>query len=186
MSILEGIIIAVGLAMDCLAVSICIGTINFSYDMKIFLKITLHFGVFQGGMTLIGWLMGSNIIDIIKHFDHWIAFLLLGYVGGKLFYDGIRSEVECPINPSQEKTIIMLSIATSIDALAVGIGLGAISQANIAFNVILIAAVSFVFSMLGMLFGNKAGTRFGNKMQIVGGVCLIAIGLRIIISHLTV
>lgn len=184
MSIWEAVIIAIGLAMDCLAVSICIGTINFSCNVKIFLKIALHFGIFQGGMTFLGWLMGSNVMNIIENFDHWIAFGLLGYVGGKLFYDGVKSEVECPINPSNEKTIIMLSIATSIDALAVGIGLGALPHTNIALDVSLIAAVSFIFSMMGMMFGIKAGTRFGNKMQMIGGICLFAIGLKILLSHM--
>ena len=183
MTFLDIILIGVGLAMDCFAVSICIGSFPSNHNLKILLKTALYFGFFQGIMSLIGWFFGISVLPIIKNFDHWIAFCLLVYIGMKMIVDSIKETDVCSVDPSKESTMIMLSIATSIDALAVGVSLGTTSNANIVADSGVIALVSFIFSIFGSLFGGKLGYKFGSKMEIAGGFILIFIGLRIFISH---
>lgn len=183
MALLDIIFIGVGLAMDCFAVSICIGTFPSNRNLKILLKTALYFSFFQGIMALIGWLFGISILSLIKNLDHWIAFGLLIYIGIKMIVDARKESDACSVDPSKASTMITLSIATSIDALAVGVSLGATSNANIFGNTGVIALISFVFSIFGSQFGGKLGNKFGSKMEIVGGLILIFIGLRIFISH---
>jgi putative Mn2+ efflux pump MntP len=185
MSLFSTILLAVGVAMDCLAVSICIGTIDQERDIKLYLNIALHFGLFQAGMALIGWLLGSNLLHLIQSFDHWIAFILLCYVGIKMIIEGANADMECPIKPSNEKTVLMLSLATSIDALAVGVSLGAIADLNVGLNIFLIGLTSFLFSIAGSFFGRKLGNLLDSRMEIVGGAILFLLGSRLLFEHLT-
>lgn len=184
MTLAEILLLSVGVAMDCFAVSICIGAINHYRDYKLYFRIALHFGVFQAGMAYIGWLLGSNTIDMIESIDHWIAAILLTYVGIKLILEGKNAVDECPIVTTGEKTILMLSVATSVDSLAVGVSLGAIPNTNISLDLFLIGFTSFLFSMIGAIFAKRIGSKFGSRMEIVGGIILILLAVRILILHM--
>lgn len=170
--------------MDCFAVSICIGSINPSRDYKLDFKIALHFGVFQAGMAYIGWLLGSNTMELFESIDHWIAAILLTYVGIKLIIEGINAVDECPVFNLSEKSILMLSVATSIDSLAVGVSLGAIPNTNISRDIFIIGITSFLFSMIGAIFAKRIGSKFGSRMEIFGGIILILLAVRVVILHM--
>jgi putative Mn2+ efflux pump MntP len=179
------LVIAVGLAMDCFAVSLGVGTSPIPLSKRLIFRITYHFGLFQGGMTLLGWLAGSSIVDLIANFDHWLAFLLLAWVGGRMIFSGIKpdGEEKYTEDPSRGKSLVMLSVATSIDALAVGLSL-ALLEVNIWFSSLAIGLMSTALSLVGLLVGNKLSQRFGRRMEIAGGVVLIIIGIRILVTHL--
>ena len=140
-------------------------------------------------MTFLGWLAGSTVVQFISAFDHWIAFGLLAYVGGRMIREGLSNHAEDIdpeelADPSRGRSLVMLSIATSIDALAVGLSL-AILQANILVSSLSIGITSSLLSLVGLLVGKKLSNRFGKRMEILGGIILIFIGLRIVITHLT-
>jgi putative Mn2+ efflux pump MntP len=178
------IIIAIGLAMDCFAVSLGVGTSDFKKDIRTYFRLSFHFGLFQGGMALIGWLAGQTIVTYIASFDHWIAFALLAFVGGRMIREGLDPNHEgCGQDPSRGKMLVVLCVATSIDALAVGLSMAMISV-NIVQAVLLIAAASLGLSVIGLKLGHKLSKLFGKRMEVIGGVLLIGIGLRIVISHL--
>lgn len=185
MSVWVTLLIAVGLAMDCFAVSLGVGTSPIPLSRRLIFRITYHFGLFQGGMTVLGWLAGSTIVHFIENFDHWIAFLLLGWVGGRMILSGIKAETEDQYiqDPSRGKSLVMLSVATSIDALAVGLSL-AVLQVNIILSSLAIGVTSTVLSLVGLFLGDKLSQRFGKRMEIVGGVILLIIGLRILYTHM--
>jgi putative Mn2+ efflux pump MntP len=178
-------LIAIGLAMDCFAVSLGVGTARTAVGLRPTFRLFFHFGLFQGGMTLLGWLAGKTIVTYISNVDHWVAFLLLVFVGGRMLRGGLRKQGEAPAipNPSRGLTLVMLSVATSIDALAVGLSLALLSV-NVFWAALLIGGVSALLSLLGLLLGNQLGLRFGKSMEIVGGLILIGIGLRVLIIHL--
>lgn len=184
MSLTEIILLSVGVAMDCFAVSICIGAANPSRDYKLDFRIALHFGIFQAGMAYIGWLLGSNTIELFESIDHWIAAILLSYVGIKLILEGIHAVDECPVFNMSEKSILMLSVATSIDSLAVGVSLGAIPNSNIILDIFIIGITSFLFSMIGAIFAKSIGSKFGSRMEIFGGTILILLAVRVLILHM--
>ena len=184
MTLAEILFLAVGVAMDCFAVSICIGTVNSSRNYKLDFRIALHFGIFQAGMAYIGWLLGSNTMELFESIDHWIAAILLTYVGIKLILEGKNAVDECPIVTTGEKTILMLSVATSIDSLAVGVSLGAIPNTNISRDMFIIGITSFLFSMIGSIFAKRIGSKFGSRMEIVGGAILILLAVRVLILHM--
>jgi putative Mn2+ efflux pump MntP len=179
------LLIAVGLAMDCFAVSLGVGTSPIPLSRRLIFRITYHFGLFQGGMTVIGWLVGSTIVQFIARFDHWVAFVLLAWVGGRMILSGAKSgEEEVVIkDPSRGKSLVMLSVATSIDALAVGLSL-AVLKVDIWRSALTIGITSTLLSLLGLYLGDKLSRRFGRRMELLGGVVLNFIGIRILVTHL--
>ena len=176
--------IAVGLAMDAFAVSITCGFTILQPKRWKALKIALSFGMFQAIMPIIGWFAGRTFSAYIERFDHWIAFGLLSIIGSRMIYNAITmKECETIIDPSDIKTLFMLSIATSIDALAVGVTF-AFLQLNIITPVLIIGLITFFISVIGLLIGHKLGCHFGKRFEIFGGIVLIGIGIKILIEHL--
>jgi putative Mn2+ efflux pump MntP len=185
MTFLTAFIIAVSLAMDCFTVSLCAGTTNHEKNWRYRFRIAFHFGLFQGGMTYLGWLVGTTIAHFVANFDHWIAFALLVWIGGRMIREGLNpSQEACPPDPSRGMTLIMLSVATSIDALAIGLSL-ALLQTSILNASLLIGTVSSLLSLIGLAIGNRLGDLFGKRMEILGGLTLSIIGIRILLTHLT-
>jgi manganese efflux pump family protein len=180
-------LIALGLAMDCFAVSLGVGTAGTATGPRPTFRLFFHFGLFQGGMTLLGWLAGKTVVTYISSIDHWVAFGLLVFVGVRMIRGGLRKEGEEPAipDPSRGMTLVMLSIATSIDALAVGLSL-ALLDVNVFWSATLIGGVSAALSLVGLMLGNQLGIRFGKSMEILGGIILIGIGMRVLITHLFV
>lgn len=185
MNFFETSFIAIALAMDCFAVSLGVGTSPIPLSRRLIFRITYHFGLFQGGMAFLGWLAGKSIVDLIASYDHWVALVLLAWVGGRMILDGLKKEDEPAYrqDPSRGKSLIMLSIATSIDALAVGLSF-AFLKVNIWQSSLAIGITSTLLSLVGLLIGHKLSQRFGNRMEIVGGVVLNFIGLRILFTHI--
>jgi putative Mn2+ efflux pump MntP len=182
--ILTLLLIAFGLSMDAFAVSITSGITIKDQKLNHALRIGLFFGSFQALMPLIGWLAGLSLRDLISGVDHWVAFGLLSLIGGKMIYEATkigRNEKEA--NPLGVFALLILSIATSIDALAVGLSF-AFLKISVATPVIVIGLVTFVLSFFGVLVGNRLGHFFEKKMEIIGGLVLIGIGVRILIEHL--
>jgi putative Mn2+ efflux pump MntP len=176
--------LAIGLAMDAFAVSIAAGTNSLVIGKRATFRISFHFGLFQGLMPILGWLAGTRIAPLIQSFDHWVALLLLSFIGGKMILSGSKDDSDSdPTNPSKGWNLVMLSIATSIDALAVGLSLGMLNV-RIWFPSLVIGIVTGLLSLVGVLFGNRLGMQFGRRIEIVGGMILIFIGLRILYSHL--
>jgi putative Mn2+ efflux pump MntP len=185
MSLLEILLVAVSLAMDTFAVSIGIGTTGQANKPRPIFRLAFHFGLFQCLMPILGWLAGRSIADLISGVDHWVALGLLAFVGIRMIRSGLEGEDTPPMDdPSRGRTLIMLALATSIDALAVGLGLAMI-RVNIIYPSVIIGIVTGSMSWLGLALGQRLGEKFGKRMEIVGGVILIAIGLRILIAHLT-
>jgi len=177
--------LAVSLAMDCFAVSLGIGSSPLSITFRRVSRIAFHFGFFQFAMSCLGWLLGSSVVNFISGFDHWLAFALLAWVGIHMIHEGLSGErqvVESE-DPTRGRTLIMLSLATSIDSLGVGLSL-ALLQINIFTASLLIGLVSLVFSAVGMRLGNSLSEKFGERMEIAGGILLLLIGLRILVTHL--
>lgn len=183
MHFFEIFFIGVGLAMDAFAVSICKGLSMKKFDIKKVLIIGMYFGLFQGLMPLIGYLLGSAFQDIITSIDHWIAFVLLGLIGFNMLREGLSKECELGNDKVNFKEMFPLALATSIDALAVGITF-AFLKVNIIVSVLSIGLITFGMSFIGSKIGNKVGCKYQKKAQILGGVILIFIGLKILIEHL--
>ena len=179
MSIISILMIGLGLAMDALAVSITIGiNSNKKSKIKMAFKAALFFGAFQAIMPFIGWAVGRNFTKYIEMMDHWIAFILLAIIGGKMIYEALKGEESEEEKTYSNKTLLILAIATSIDALAVGISF-AFLNVNI-----FIGIVTAVLSFIAVYIGEKLGEMFKSKAEIFGGVVLILIGLKILIEHL--
>ena len=179
--------IAVALAMDAFAVSICYGCGLNKFSTKVMLTVAAAFAVFQGGMTLLGWLGGSLFAVYIETLDHFIAFALLAVIGAKMIYEAFTGEDECyVVDPKKMdvKRLLILALATSIDALAVGLSF-ALLEMDVMIPALIIAVVTLVFSMIGVAAGHGLKKILGRKIEIVGGVILILIGVEILISHLT-
>ena len=183
MSAGEILIISIGLAMDAFAVSICKGLSMKKIDYKKALIISLYFGGFQAIMPVFGYFLGAAFSDIVSSIDHWIAFILLLAIGINMIKESFDDEEEKRNDRVDFKTMIVLAIATSIDALAVGISF-AFLQANIALAVISIGIITFFMSFWGVKIGNKFGDKFQNKAEVLGGFVLIIIGLKILLEHL--
>ncbi|MFZ5807788.1 MAG: manganese efflux pump MntP family protein [Chloroflexota bacterium] len=182
--IFNSILVALGLAMDAFAVSLGVGTGKSAQSRRSKLRLAFHFGIFQSGMTLLGWLGGNTIERLIRSVDHWLAFLLLAYVGGRMILAGIRTEQESySSDPSKGGLMVMLSLATSMDALAVGLSMAMIGS-PIVIPSLIIGIVAFGLSAIGLFFGHQLGNQFGKRMEILGGVILIGIGVRIVLTHL--
>jgi putative Mn2+ efflux pump MntP len=177
-------LIAVGLSMDSFAVSISSGLVLNRIDFRNAAKIAFSLGFSQALMPTLGWLIGVKIENYIRNFDHWIAFGLLFLIGLKMIVESLKSnEDDKNFNPLNPKVLLMISLATSIDALIAGISFAFIEY-NWFLAGFIIGATTFVISMLGILFGKKMGNRLVNKMEIVGGVILIFLGIRILLQHL--
>ncbi|MFA6783567.1 MAG: manganese efflux pump MntP family protein [Sphaerochaeta sp.] len=186
LGIIELLFVSVGLAMDAFAVSLCKGLRMRKINYKQALLIALFFGVFQAIMPIIGWSLGLQFEKYITSIDHWIAFILLGFIGGKMLYDSVTEDPTCPVETVEKidmKELVMLSIATSIDALAVGITF-AFLQVDIVNAVTLIGSITFVLSFLAVAIGNYFGNALQNKAGIAGGIVLMIIGTKILLSHL--
>lgn len=184
MSFVELFLVAVGLSMDAFAVAICKGLgMRGKIQWRTGIVIALFFGGFQALMPTIGWALGRQFERYITRIDHWIAFLLLGYIGGKMIWDAFHDkEDDCPTG-FDLKELFLLAIATSIDALAVGITF-AFLQVEIAPAVTLIGCTTFCLSLVGVWIGQRFGSRFKNKATFAGGVILCLIGLKILLEHL--
>lgn len=183
MSIIELFILALGLSMDAFAVSICKGLSVPKLQAKHCLICGVYFGGFQALMPLLGWLLGIRFQSLITNIDHWIAFVLLAVIGANMIKESFSKEEECPDASFGFKTMLTLAVATSIDALAVGVTF-AFLDVNIIPAVLLIGATTFVCSAVGVKIGNVFGNRFQSKAEFLGGLVLIAIGLKILIEHL--
>ena len=189
MGFLELALIGVGLSMDSCAVSICKGLSMRKVDKKYMLVLAAFFGGFQALMPTLGWFLGSQFQTYITAIDHWIAFILLTLIGGKMILDVIKEKGEneevCPDDSVRIdlKEFFLLAVATSIDALAVGITF-AFLQVKLASSVTIIGCITFCFTIAGVLIGNVFGTKFKDKATILGGVILIAIGVKILLEHL--
>ena len=182
MGILELIILSIGLAMDAFAVSICKGLSVKKVKPKHYLIVGGYFGGFQALMPLVGYLLGISFQQFIVSIDHWIAFILLGIIGINMIKGSFEDDEN--VNASFSfKDMLPLAVATSIDALAVGITF-AFLQVNIALAVTLIGVITFIFSAVGIKIGVIFGDKFKNKAELLGGVVLILIGLKILLDHL--
>jgi putative Mn2+ efflux pump MntP len=183
MDILTITLIAVGLAMDAFAVSIARGISIENQKRKNALVVASFFGAFQVIMPVIGWCAGLGLEELIKWIDHWIAFGLLALIGSKMIYDSTAKNDLQKESKLRLHTLLTLSIATSIDALMVGMSF-AFLQTAILTPIIVIGLVTFFLSYVGFLFGNVTGNFLGNKIKILGGIILIAIGIKILLEHL--
>ncbi|MBS6400746.1 MAG: manganese efflux pump [Atopobiaceae bacterium] len=187
MGIVELLLIAAGLSMDAFAVSICKGLGMKKVNLKVAFVLALFFGGFQALMPLIGWALGSQFLWLISPIDHWIAFVLLAVIGGKMLWEALHDEEgEDDGKPADKIDLgefFILAVATSIDALAVGISFAALAV-DIVLSILIIGVVTFCFTIAGVFVGNFFGSRYEKPASIVGGVVLILIGLKILLEHL--
>ena len=184
MDLITIILVAVGLSVDAFSVAIGIGAANTRRSWAPVLRLAAAFGLFQFAMPIAGWLAGQTVVDIISDYDHWIAFALLAYVGGKMIWEGCKNQrEEEKADSTRGLPLILLSIATSIDALAVGFSFS-ILKVPIFFPATIIGIVCFLVTAIGMMFGKVLEKIFGKKVEIFGGIVLIGIGIKILIDHL--
>ncbi len=183
MSYLELFVIAVGLSMDAFAVSICKGLSVRRLRPRHNLICGLYFGGFQALMPVIGWLLGRQFESLIKSIDHWIAFALLVLIGANMIREAVKNEEENLNDSFSPKTMLPLAVATSIDALAVGVTF-AFLDVSIVPTVSMIGATTFILSAVGVKIGNVFGAKYKSKAELVGGIVLIAMGVKILIEHL--
>ena len=188
MGILEMFLLGVSLSMDAFAISICRGLNMRRINYRHTVVIAFFFGGAQGLMPLLGWLLGSQFASYIESFDHWVAFGLLAFIGGKMIWEVLRGEEEIEVVGEERldlKELTVMAVATSIDALAVGIAL-AIERANISLAAVIIGVTTFAICFFGVMIGNRFGARFKEKAELAGGIALILIGLHILLQDLGV
>lgn len=183
MGLIELFLIAVGLSMDAFAVSVCKGLAMPKCTFKKAAIVGLWFGGFQALMPAIGYILGAQFQEAIASIDHWIAFVLLALIGGNMIHEALDNDEEEADASLNVKTMFLLAVATSIDALAIGITF-AFLKVNIIPAVCFIGIVTFIISFAGVKIGNVFGARYKNKAEIVGGVILIFLGLKILLEHL--
>ena len=184
MSTITLILIAFGLAMDAFAVSLASGCAIKRLKVGHALRIALFFGAFQAIMPILGWLAGLSLRDALSQWDHWIAFVLLALIGSKMIYESFKLESDKKqINPLQLGVLLMLALATSIDALAVGVTF-AFLQIAIVTPVLIIGLITFGTSFVGVFVGDRVGHLFESKLELIAGLILIAIGTKILLEHL--
>ncbi len=176
------LLLAIGLCFDTFAVSVSSGLLRKEIVFLQAVRIAFFLAIFQAIMPLLGWVGGITIKTWIEPFDHWVALGILTILGVKMLIESQKKSEDKNINPLDIKVILSMALATSIDAFAVGISF-AIIEVNMIMAVLTIGSVTFFASMLGILFGKKTGSHFGQKMEIIGGVILIAIGIKIVIEH---
>ena len=185
---IELFLLGIGLAMDAFAVSVCKGLGMRRLNKKQTLISGLYFGGFQALMPLIGWLLGSQFQKYITSIDHWIAFILLGFIGGKMMIEAIREwneeeTVDVIDAPLDHKNMLVLAVATSIDALAVGITF-AFLDTPIIEAITIIGITTMIISIIGVVVGNFFGSRYKSKAEFIGGLILVLLGLKILLEHL--
>lgn len=187
MELVELLIIAVGVSMDAFAVSICKGLSVCRLRPSHVLSTGLWFGGFQALMPLIGYFLGYSFADFVTSVDHWIAFLLLGIIGGNMLKESFgKDDCQCDVEPDFSfRTMLTMAVATSIDALAVGVSL-AFLKVNIWAAVALIGVTTFCFSAVGVVIGKQFGARYKSKAEFTGGFILVAMGLKILLEHMNV
>jgi len=186
MDLLNLLALAVALAMDAFAVAVVAGLAVNPLTKRHVFRLSFHFGLFQGLMPTIGWFAGVTIHKYISAFNHWIAFGLLAFLGGKMLHSAFavgEGTTKTSGDPTSGWSLVMLSVATSIDALAVGLTLGLIGS-KILVPVLVIGVVAALFTILGMHLGRRVGTRWGRKVEILGGFILIGIGIKILLESL--
>jgi putative Mn2+ efflux pump MntP len=183
MPFLELLLLAFSLAMDAFAVCLAAGTLRQTQGARPAFRLSFHFGLFQFIMPVLGWLAGARIAPVTKSYDHWVVFGLLGFIGFRMIYTALTGDENHSSDPSRGLTLILLSVAVSIDALAVGMSLGLL-DIFVWYPAIFIGVVTGVLSLIGLRLGNRLGRRFGKSVEIIGGIVLIAIGAHIAISSL--
>jgi manganese efflux pump family protein len=188
MTNLENWLIAIGLAMDCLAVSIASGIILKKLNWRTILTMAFFFGFFQALMPFLGWVGASRFSHLIEDFDHWVVFLILCFLGGRMIWESFKDD-ECKkeFNPASLKVIFTLAIATSLDALAVGVSyafMGIRTFDAILSPILIIGFVSFIISVFGLLFGIFFGCKHNMRVELWGGLILIGIGTKVLIEHI--
>jgi manganese efflux pump family protein len=187
MNLAELIILAVGLSMDAFAVAVCKGLSFRKITAKHLLTVGLYFGIFQAGMPLIGYTLGVQFADAISSIDHWIAFGLLAIIGVHMIKEAVEEGEECCCEENDTslsfKNMVVLAVATSIDALAVGITF-AFLKVSIIPAVSFIGLVTFTLSVIGVLIGNLFGAKFKSKAEVAGGIILVCLGVKILLQHL--
>ncbi|MFC1779754.1 manganese efflux pump MntP family protein [Thermodesulfobacteriota bacterium] len=177
--------LALALAMDAFAVALGTGAVLSRLTGRHLFRLGFHFGLFQALMPVIGWLAGLTIMQWVEAWDHWIAFSLLAIIGGRMIYEAFSDEEKTDDrDPTKGLSLVLLSIATSIDALAVGFSLSVIGV-SIWMPALVIGLVAGVLTIVGMLLGGRIGDRWGSRVEIFGGLVLIAIGAKILIEHLS-
>jgi putative Mn2+ efflux pump MntP len=170
--------------MDAFAASLSIVTAGEIQSLRGKIRLAGLFGIFQSGMTALGWLMGETVVNYIKGFDHWIAIALLGYVGVDLIRAGLQKDGKAfELAPSTGWTLVLLSFATSIDAFAVGLSI-VFLKIPFLLSVIIIGLITLLLSVIGLFASTRLGEEFGKRMEIFGGVILIGIGIRVVLNHL--
>lgn len=193
MNILLVFAYAVSLSMDAFAVSVCKGLSLKRVRTRDAVKVGLYFGIFQGIMPLLGYYFASSFRTYIENFDHWVAFALLAFIGGKMIYESFQNEEECDESGLSFKTMLLLAIATSIDALAVGIafsidGMELYSHGfvlGIFMSSLLICATTFVLSFIGVKLGKIFESKLKSRAELAGGIVLVLLGIKILIEHIT-
>jgi manganese efflux pump family protein len=183
--------IACGLSLDAFTVAITNSTVIHDLELKHGLRMAIFFGFFQMVMPIIGWAAGVTFSHYVQEIDHWIAFGLLAFVGGRMIYSGLpfknKEEVSCDYNTGQDcrhlPTLLMLSIATSIDAMAVGLSFAMI-KISVIIPSMIIGVVTFAISLAGYFIGKKLGNRLNIQLDIIGGIVLIGIGIKILLEHI--
>ena len=186
----ELLLLAVGVSMDAFAVSICKGLAMKKATLKAGLTCGVWFGGFQALMPLIGFLLGTLFAEAIQAIDHWVAFILLGFIGVNMLKEAFEKKCDCEESEHNAdlsvKTMFVMAVATSIDALAVGISLAMAGNVNIVTAILLIGAFTCAFCTVGVKIGNVFGSKFENKAQMAGGIILILLGTKILLEHLGV
>jgi putative Mn2+ efflux pump MntP len=178
--------VSIALAVDAFAVALAAGAVLNPLAERRWFRLSFHFGLFQALMPIAGWLAGRSMQHWISRYDHWVAFGLLGLIGGRMIFEALKAEEDKIFvrDPTKGLTMVMLSVATSIDALAVGFSL-AILQINIWFPALIIGVVAAILTFIGMLLGKKIGSLWGQRVEIAGGIVLCLIGLKILVDHLS-
>lgn len=187
MGIFELLLLSIGLGMDAFAVSVCKGISMKKMDWKKACIVGLYFGGFQALMPVIGYFLGTSFQSIITNIDHWVAFVLLGIIGGKMIQEAFQKDKDEEEYSSDVsvKTMLILSVATSIDALAVGITF-AFLNVNLLLAITFIGLITFVLSVVGTKIGNRFGDKYKGKAEFIGGIILILIGFKILFEHLEI
>lgn len=183
MTLFSLIVLAIGLCMDSFAVSLTSGVLMRPFCARRACKFAAIMAIFQGTMPVIGWLLGVGFRSYIESIDHWIALALLLYLGGRMIYEATQQEEQAKFDPCCTRTAMSMGLATSIDAMAVGISLSFL-KVDMVQSALIIGITTFIFSMAGLYIGKKVGTYFKKGAEIVGGVILILIGVKICVEHL--
>jgi putative Mn2+ efflux pump MntP len=179
----EIFLIALSMAMDAFAVCLVAGSLGQANTVRPVFRLSFHFGLFQFLMPVLGWLAGMTLERLIQGYDHWVAFALLAFVGLRMIQSALFGREEARPDPSHGWTLVMLSVAVSIDALAVGLSLGVLGI-SVWYPAVIIGVVTSVLSLAALWIGHQFGSRLGKPVEVIGGVVLIGIGLRIVLSHL--